>query len=592
MDGNRFDDLARQLALGSSRRSFLKRSLGVAAGIAGIGGASASSAARRPAPTPRPVTCPGIQIWNQFECVCPTGTKCGPDCCQPGSTCCDNACCYGTCYGEELCCPTGQIVCGGVCLDPGVCCSSADCGDGLSCVLGECVCIPTDTCESLGIECGAASDNCGNPLDCGECACVPTTTCSSQGIECGPATDDCGNALSCGECTPPQTCGGGGQAGVCGCTSQMSCQGKCGNVITECGDVIECGNTCATCESCGSDNTCQPALDGTDCSHGCTSAVCVAGNCRDLFTIPCPPPDVPVSPCVSPVCEMVDGTLGCRGVPANDGASCEPQALCQTGKCANGVCVGTPIQCPECHKCTTSLCEPITGEACGDGFKCVEGGCYAFPGGNDLISDAASDGICASLKCEDACCPGQTASTCCDSMDDCFVKGGAGSPYAAFCCDPANKCGNDCCEDDETCVDGATCRMSDQVCSNDAYCRDGCCGGNGTPGSGTCCSSTQQCYDGACVDVSAHPCNSDDECLGDATCAGLILEETSPGEYTVQRQGICCLPGYEVGSFEGYICCPPGTYPTGQDSAPCCPWDTGDCPSCMCSTTSVRGWRR
>lgn len=564
MDGNRFDDLTRGLASGFSRRSALKRSVGALAALAGIGRMADASAARRPAPTPRPVSCPGQQIWNDSACVCPDGAaQCGSDCCQPGSTCCDGACCFGACYGEELCCPTGQIVCEGACLAPGLCCIDSDCGPGFTCQGHQCVCLPTTSCES-------------------------------QGIECGPATDDCGNALSCGDCEPPATCGGGGAAGRCGCTSQMSCQGRCGTVETECGTSLECGDTCGTCESCGPDNICLPATDGTDCSHGCTSAACVSGDCLDLITIPCPPPNTQGSPCVDWVCEMTSGSLGCRSIPANDGARCEPLDPCQTGVCANGACVGTPIQCPECHKCTNSICEPVTGDFCGDsdGFRCVAGGCYAFPGGNDLISDATSDGICASLRCEDACCPGETASTCCDSMDDCFLNGGAGFPYAAFCCDPNNKCGNNCCSGNETCVGNTICRMSDQVCSNDPFCTDGCCGGNGSPGSGTCCSSTEQCHNGACVPVSAVLCDGDDECLGDATCAGLILEETSPGQYTVQRQGICCLPEYQVGSFEGYICCQPGTYPSGQSSAPCCPWGTGDCPSCTCSTTSVRGWRR
>jgi hypothetical protein len=37
------------------------------------------------------------------------------------------------------------------------------------------------------------------------------------GFNCGPAGDGCGNLIpSCGTCTPPDTCGGGGKAGVCG----------------------------------------------------------------------------------------------------------------------------------------------------------------------------------------------------------------------------------------------------------------------------------------------------------------------------------------------------------------------------------------
>ena len=71
-----------------------------------------ADAARRPTPTPVPPRCPGNQIPGNGGCVCPAGlSKCGPACCNPSATgathseCCDNACCKGHCYGEELCCP-------------------------------------------------------------------------------------------------------------------------------------------------------------------------------------------------------------------------------------------------------------------------------------------------------------------------------------------------------------------------------------------------------------------------------------------------------------------------------------------------------
>ena len=60
----------------------------------------------------------GMLLVCATGCCCPLGfEKCGPDCCtagsipapQPGhSECCDQACCIGTCYGEELCCPTNN----------------------------------------------------------------------------------------------------------------------------------------------------------------------------------------------------------------------------------------------------------------------------------------------------------------------------------------------------------------------------------------------------------------------------------------------------------------------------------------------------
>ncbi len=93
------------------------------------------------------------------------------------------------------------------------------------------------TCSEQAIQCGPAGDGCGGLLQCGSCAppqtcggggqasvcgqmtdggaCMPQT-CAGRGYNCGPAADGCGGALDCGTCTGPQTCGGGGQASVCG----------------------------------------------------------------------------------------------------------------------------------------------------------------------------------------------------------------------------------------------------------------------------------------------------------------------------------------------------------------------------------------
>jgi hypothetical protein len=557
MDGNRFDDLTRGLASGITRRSVLKRSLAAVAAITGIGQVADSSAARRPTPTPKPPSCPGRQVWRNGACVCPSGEQCGAECCDSGTVCCDNACCAGTCYGEERCCPAGQLVCDGVCLDPGLCCVDSDCGPGYACQ--------------------------GN-----QCICVPTTSCASQGIECGPATDDCGNPLSCGECTSPQTCGGGGTSGVCGCTTQMTCEGRCGSVPTECGTVLECGSACGACQVCSAENTCVPAAFGADCSFGCTGAQCVEGQCYEEYTVPCPPFDA--DPCQTYACSPSPQGPLCLGTPANEGAACDPQTYCQTGVCTNGQCVGTPIVCPVCHTCTTTTCEPITGESCGDGFQCLDGGCYAFPGGNDIVSETLSFNICSALKCEDACCPGESGSACCSSMDDCFMEGGAGEAFRAFCCLPENKCGSQCCGAGEVCAGGTECRPGNQVCANDAFCGSVCCGGGGF-GTGACCSDTQQCHNGQCVEVSAGACNGDGDCLAGSTCVGVVIADTPNGPQVV-RQGFCCLPEYTTGGSGGPLCCAPGTYPTGQINSPCCQWASRNCPNCTCSTISVRGWRR
>jgi hypothetical protein len=363
----------------------------------------------------------------------------------------------------------------------------------------------------------------------------------------------------------------------------MTCEGKCGPVTTEC------GNSCGTCQVCGEDNTCVQAEFNADCSSGCTAAQCIDGRCIEEYTVPCPPFDG--DSCQTYACSPSPQGPLCLGSPANEGGPCEPNALCQTGKCTNGQCIGTPVVCPVCQKCTTSTCEPISGDSCGDGFQCIDGGCYAFPGGNDLISETMSNGICAALKCNDACCPGESASTCCDSMDDCFMEGGAGQFYRAFCCSPENKCGNQCCGSGESCAGGVSCHPNNQICANQPFCGSNCCGGTGAPGSGTCCTSSQQCHNGQCVEVDSHACGHDVDCLGGSTCVNAIIVDTPQGPQVVQ-QGFCCLPEFTTGGSGGPLCCAPGTYPTGQPNSPCCSWESRNCPSCACSTTAIRGWRR
>jgi hypothetical protein len=41
-------------------------------------------------------------------------------------------------------------------------------------------------------------------------------TCASVGANCGVIGDGCGGTVDCGKCVSPETCGGGGQANVCG----------------------------------------------------------------------------------------------------------------------------------------------------------------------------------------------------------------------------------------------------------------------------------------------------------------------------------------------------------------------------------------
>lgn len=318
MDDRRFDTIVKALAEGHSRRAVLKGLLGLS-GAAIVGSAverNAAEAARRPAPTPAPRTCPGKQTWNGTACVCQVppaaGTqKCGPDCCNPSgvgaasSECCDNACCFGTCYGDELCCPTNppagggtptHKVCGGVCVDlrlDDACCDDSDCSDADSCTVGIC----------QNRVCVQAPRICDDGDICTTNSCIPGVGCVSTPVNC-----DDGNA-----CT------------IDTCDSRYGCV----HTQVDCSD----NNACTT--------------DSCDPERGC---IYTNVNCDDD------------NPCTIDSC---DPTMGCIFTPVDCSGLNNP-ATCVVGVCAGGTCT------------TQSTCAAGTN-CCGDGTcdatcACVEDG--------------------------------------------------------------------------------------------------------------------------------------------------------------------------------------------------------------------------
>ena len=259
MDDHRFDRLVRSLASGASRRQVLKGMLGIGGGVVAGGAMLETEAARRPTPTPKPVRCPGSQVWNGAACVCPSGTICGPDCCPAEAQCCDNACCYGTCYGEESrrssprawceatgeCCPEGLRCCSeGGCIARDQCCTSDDCpNDG--CLIGRCTdegvcdyafdCTVADSCcateACFRSDCNAQTGACGEPIfDCTlmDTCCEDGNICTTESCNpgtgmcdqtavtsCGCVSDGNGGVVSCGECSANAPCCNGGACGAC-----------------------------------------------------------------------------------------------------------------------------------------------------------------------------------------------------------------------------------------------------------------------------------------------------------------------------------------------------------------------------------------
>lgn len=332
MDDRRFDSIVKALAQGRSRRAVLKGMLGFG-GAAVVGSAlegDAAEAARRPAPTPTPRTCPGKQTWNGSACACQAppaaGTQtCGPDCCNPTgagvthSECCDNACCFGTCVGEEICCPTNPLagggaathkVCDGVCVALGVegaCCDDSDCPDLDACTVGSCqnrVCVQVpNTCDDGNI--------------CTYNSCDPEVGCVSTAVDCSD-----GDACTIDTCDP-----------VLGCV----------HTAVVCND----GNACT--------------IDSCDSERGCiyTRITCDDGN-----------------PCTVNAC---DPQLGCIFTPVDCSGLTNP-ATCVVGVCAGGTCT------------TQSTCSAGTG-CCGDGTCSAACACLA-DGSACSVSAECCEGCC------------------------------------------------------------------------------------------------------------------------------------------------------------------------------------------------------
>lgn len=260
MDDRRFDALTRLLGKGGSRRRILGSLLGIGGAVAlgGLTSPAKTDAARRPTSPPTPPGCPGQQVLDGSDCVCPNGlSTCGPDCCTPNgsgaeqSVCCDNACCFGTCYGEELCCPYPRQWCdatGECCPDGTLCCAGIGCR-------AECACVPS-TCE-VG-QCGEVSDSCDGTLNCGDCD--PGFVCSN-----GQCVDDFNTCRedenACLE--SGSHCG----SGSCSCYPRLEGGTVCVDYFDD--DSDDCG-------WCGGDSECRILMGNFD-------AVCLAvsSNCEN-----------------------------------------------------------------------------------------------------------------------------------------------------------------------------------------------------------------------------------------------------------------------------------------------------------------------
>jgi len=389
-------------------------------------------------PPPSQILNPGLDM-SPDDMSADTGADMdSPNVCNPedeGSACqrlnteCGSVTFNDRCVGQRT------ISCG-TCLDNENClvgvCDDGQIGDETFCRENE-ICGTVMRGERM-VECG---DTCEAPETCGavlpnRCGCQGESTgelCVAAGNPCGPSefTDSCGELVvaTCSTCTEPLSCGGGGQAGVCGCTPQSDAQicahfeKNCDNlaVIDNCGDerTVNCG-TCTSPQTCG--------FDGVP--NRCGGAGCTPSSkekfCQDL----------------GKNCGSIIGTDNCGMIRTEDCGMCTSPETCGGG--------GTQHICGCTYEGNLAFCSRYSKQ-CGS------------------VSGIDNCGMGRTVNCG-ACPDGQS----CDLSGSCQTTC-VPEDDATFCT-RLNACGQ------TTAMDNCgTYRTRDCTCQNGALCSNGKCGG-------------------------------------------------------------------------------------------------------------------
>jgi hypothetical protein len=286
--------------------------------------------------------------------ACTTGGACTMKC-DPGYKLCGGTCVSvgDPTYGcdptscSAAACPTPGAGATVVCV--GSSCQIGACGPGTKACGGNCV--PTDPshgCEDVTrcTACLKGQTCAGGPPS--TCQCVPdaaSVTCSGK---CGTVVGNCGQTVACSTfCGKPTTCGGGGVPNQCGCTvSTNPCDGvSCGTMLNNCALPVDCG--------CTGFNTCGGG--GLPLKCGCT----------------------PTNPCATGAC----GTFG-DGCGGKVVCSCTAPKTCGGGGVA-AMCGCTPLDAPTECAANAMVCGTLPNGCggtlscgkCGLNQKCCNGGC-------------------------------------------------------------------------------------------------------------------------------------------------------------------------------------------------------------------------
>lgn len=444
MDDQRFDDLSRRLARGTSRRQMLRALaggvLGGVAGSLGFGRAAAACATDRDCPPGErcdeaSATCvprggrPASQSQSQSvsaAAVCTTDAECAANetcvdgtCAPRGGSCTRGSACTtdATCCGGEVC-DTGNGVCvgaGGPCTNTtGTCVDSTDCCGNEECIGGTCQqmaggCAPGAICTADAECCGGQVCANGTCAQAARPAGCPEGQVRCSGV-CVDTLSDPNNCGACGVVCPGGFCGHGN----CGFT------GTCPEGQDACVDFFtgEGPGCCGVCERCRGGGEGGPLFCAPKCND-CSTCDPLTGACTTVHECsgPCETCG-PIDPVTGqPTCMSVCGCGTCGGVDVDGHAICIPM---DCGPCANltahddGTCECVSI----CDACST--CDPIDGcvSQCGDNTVCSE---Y-----NGCSCDPCSVYVESTGSCVTGCAPGEV----------CY--GGYLDPQDYVCCPPGS----------------------------------------------------------------------------------------------------------------------------------------------------------
>lgn len=391
-----------------------------AGGDGGAAGATGGCSACKPTET----CCDDVCVDTRFDADnCRT---CGHGC--PGTTC-DGSSCTNTCAQGFIDC-NHNVVDGcevNPAIDPKNCGNCGiECGFGLECVEGYCVC-PAGTADCDGYkDNGCEVDTSSDKASCGGCgkACGTNEACTAGLCGCavgfldcnGSAVDGCEASVTaadtCGscqlDCGPHSTCVAAGQ---CDCTTgYLNCDAQAPGCETPTSDPLHCGACNVSCPA----NL--PACDGTSCNLGCNGLTACGSSCVDTKVDPencggCGKAVGQNQVCVAGKPTCVAGYADCDANPndcevntQNDAGHCGTCAIaCKAGaECQSGSCACSPTTPNDCG----SACKQCCSDAqCSDGDSCSADSCVN--GQCQFSAECAAGGICcAGTGCFECCSDG------------------------------------------------------------------------------------------------------------------------------------------------------------------------------------------